>query len=205
MNGRNRDFLATFSEDVITVYQAYPPAIADAAIEAGTLVAPFRLGRTTWIKPSFFWMMYRSDWGRRSGQERILAVDIRRPALEWVLGRSCLSAYEPELHGSLQEWRLEVSRADAVVQWDPDRDAELTKLPRRTIQIGLRPQVVPLYTGEWIARLTDVTPLAARIFATVGQGDLLRARELAPRESPYPLPPAVARRIGLHPAISRSE
>ena len=32
----------------------------------------------TWIKPSFLWMMERSNWGRKSGQECVLAVRITR-------------------------------------------------------------------------------------------------------------------------------
>ena len=35
----------------ITVYQAYSPHIAEAAIRAGTFVPPFSRDRMTWIKP----------------------------------------------------------------------------------------------------------------------------------------------------------
>ena len=47
------------------MYQAYNDEIAEAALEAGTFVAPFKRGRMIWLKPSFRWMLYRSGWGRK--------------------------------------------------------------------------------------------------------------------------------------------
>jgi hypothetical protein len=73
-----REIRADFDRDTIVVYQAYNAAIADAALKAGRFVPPFSFGRMTWIKPSFLWLMHRSNWGRKSGQERILAVRITR-------------------------------------------------------------------------------------------------------------------------------
>jgi hypothetical protein len=57
-----RQVRALFDEETITVYQAYGHEIADAALEAGTFVPPFKRDRMTWIKPSFLWMMHRSSW-----------------------------------------------------------------------------------------------------------------------------------------------
>ncbi|WP_425576395.1 DUF4291 family protein [Streptomyces glaucosporus] len=48
----DRQVRARFTEETITVYQAYPPAVADAALAAGTFVAPFKHERMAWIKPS---------------------------------------------------------------------------------------------------------------------------------------------------------
>lgn len=44
---------ALYDRETITVYQAYNDAIADAALQAQTFVAPFSFERMTWIKPSF--------------------------------------------------------------------------------------------------------------------------------------------------------
>jgi len=41
---------AAFDNRTVTVYQAYSPQIADAAVQAGTFVPPFSLNRMTWIK-----------------------------------------------------------------------------------------------------------------------------------------------------------
>lgn len=59
-NNPYRAIRAKFTENTITVYQAYSNEIADAALGAGTFVAPFKRGRMTWIKPSFLWVAYRS-------------------------------------------------------------------------------------------------------------------------------------------------
>jgi hypothetical protein len=47
-----RQVRALFDDDTITVYQAYRPEIADAALAAGTFVSPFKRDRMTWIKPA---------------------------------------------------------------------------------------------------------------------------------------------------------
>lgn len=67
-----RQVRATWTEATITVYQAYPAEIAGPAVAAGRFVPPFKRERMTWIKPSFRWMMYRSGWATKPGQERVL-------------------------------------------------------------------------------------------------------------------------------------
>jgi hypothetical protein len=71
------------------MYQAYSPALADAALAAGRFVAPFSFTRMTWIKPSFLWMMYRCGWATKPGQERVLAVEI-------TLGGEAVARYVDE-------------------------------------------------------------------------------------------------------------
>ena len=73
-----RQVRVLFSARTVTAYQAYRPEIADRALATGTFVPPFRLGRMTWIKPSFLWMMYRSGWAAKPGQELVLAERINR-------------------------------------------------------------------------------------------------------------------------------
>ena len=54
---------ADYNQHTITIYQAYNDAIADVAVRDGRFGAPFSFNRMTWIKPSFMWMMERSNWG----------------------------------------------------------------------------------------------------------------------------------------------
>ena len=96
-----RQIRAVFDDQTIRVYQAYSDAIADSALAAGSFVSPpFKMERMTWIKPSFLWMMYRSGWGTKPGQTRVLAVDITREGFEWALDHACLSHYEPGTYES---------------------------------------------------------------------------------------------------------
>jgi hypothetical protein len=72
-NGQH--ILAHFDDKSIVVYQAYRPAIGRFAIEHGSLARPeFSLSRMSWIKPNFLWMMYRSGWGTKEGQESTLGL-----------------------------------------------------------------------------------------------------------------------------------
>ena len=59
-----RVILAQFDSETVQVYQAYRPGIARFAVEHGYFGGDFKLGRMTWIKPNFLWMMYRSSWGQ---------------------------------------------------------------------------------------------------------------------------------------------
>lgn len=89
---------ADFTADTVTVYQAYSPEIAGAALAAGRFVPPFKRERMTWVKPSFRWMMYRCGWATKPGQERVLAVEITRSGFEWALAHSCPSSFDRDRH-----------------------------------------------------------------------------------------------------------
>ena len=71
---------ADYDRDTIVVYQAYKQAIGKPAIENKKFGPEFSYNRMTWIKPSFLWMMERSGYGNKSGQECILAIRIKRAA-----------------------------------------------------------------------------------------------------------------------------
>lgn len=184
-----REVRAHHDDAAVTVYQAYAPAIADAAVAAGTFVAPFKRERMTWIKPSFLWMMYRAGWGTKPGQERILAVRITRAGFDRALASASLSHYEADVHGTHEAWLRAKQASPVRVQWDPERDAYLQPLPWRAIQVGLGPAVVGEYVDDWIVGIEDVTDLARRVH----QGDLAGV----PEERPYPVAPDVATRLGM--------
>ncbi|MFD6261125.1 DUF4291 domain-containing protein [Micromonospora chalcea] len=184
---------AAFTADAVTVYQAYPPEIADAALRAGRFVPPFKRERMTWIKPSFRWMMYRCGWALKPGQERVLAVDISRAGFEWALRHACLSSYDPRLHPDREAWRRGLRVSPVRVQWDPERSLRLAPLPYRSLQVGLSGEAVHRYVDEWVLGLTDVTGLARSVHGRLTDGNEVGAAALVPVERPYPLPPDVAR------------
>lgn len=184
-----------FDSRTVTVYQAYSPEIADAAVRAGTFVPPFSLGRMTWIKPSFGWMMHRCGWASKPGQERVLAIQISRDGLEWALAHACLSHYDPGVHESPQAWTTAKSQSPVRVQWDPDRSLAGDRLPARAIQVGLAHEAARRYAGQWITSVTDITGLVRRVKDLV-RSDPAGALALLPAERAYPLPPELARQIG---------
>lgn len=155
---------AQYTDRTIRVYQAFSREIAEPALETGKFVAPFKMSRMTWIKPSFNWMMYRSAYGTKTGQEFVLAIDILRDGFDWALANAVLSKYRPELHDSIDSWKRQLNECPVRVQWDPARNWRLGEVANeRSIQIGLSRTAVCKYVDEWIVSISDVTPIAHSI------------------------------------------
>lgn len=176
-----REIRAVFDEETITVYQAYKKEIAIPAVDNQTFVAPFKIERMTWIKPSFLWMMYRCGWAQKEGQERVLAIKIKREGFQWVLDNACLSHFDSEIHDSREEWKAKLQNTPVRIQWDPERDINLEKLDYRSIQIGLSGEAVYKYVNEWIVSIKDITPLCTKIKALIGKNPT-EAKKLLPKE-----------------------
>jgi hypothetical protein len=191
-----RQVRAAFDDRTITVYQAYSPQIAAAAVAAQTFVAPFKRGRMTWIKPSFLWMMHRSGWATKPGQERILAIQITRDGFEWALAHAVLSSYEPGTHASQEQWAEHKRTSPVRVQWDPDRSVALAQLSHRAIQIGLSGEAVDRYLDQWITAISDITPLTERIHRHISARNFAVARAELPAERVYPLSDALTANLG---------
>jgi hypothetical protein len=188
--------LAQYDDDSVVVYQAYRPAIGAYAARHGRFGGEFSLSRMSWIKPNFLWMMYRSGWGTKDGQEITLAVWLRRAAFDDILRLAVPSSFAPQVSASHDDWQAEVERSSVRLQWDPDHDPYGRPLARRAIQLGLRGEALAKYAGEWPLRIEDISPLVARQRQKVGTGDLDSL--LTPRETVYPIADAeLARRLGM--------
>ena len=192
-----RQVRAWYDAHTITLYQAYSAEITEHALTAGTFVAPFKLDRTTWIKPSFLWMMYRSGWATKPRQERVLAIAISRDGFEWALAHSCLSHDEPGTYASRAAWAEQQRGCPVRVQGDPERSLRLSPLAHRTIQIGLSGEAAPRHVSQWILQLRDVTSLALEVGALVARGGLAMAQAMLRAERPYQLPARLPRQIGI--------
>jgi hypothetical protein len=187
-----RQVRARHTADAVTVYQAYGNEIAEPALAAGAFVPPFNVDRMTWIKPSFLWMMYRCGWAEKTGQERVLAVEITRAGFEWALAQACLSAFDRRHHPDRAAWAQRLKASPTRVQWDPERSLRLTELPYRSLQLGLSGDAVRRYVHEWTVAIADVTPLAREIRTHLRAGNDGLATALLPDEQPYPLPADIA-------------
>jgi hypothetical protein len=193
---RTREIRACYDRDSITVYQAYAREIGGPAAENGTFVPPFSRRRMTWIKPSFLWMMARSDWARRPNQEMVLAVRISRQGWEEALSLAVPTDPDRRVFRDSAEWRRRFADAAVHVQWDPERSLHGRKLEARSIQIGLSRHIVDSYVDDWILGIEDRTPLTRKIHNLLKAGRTSQARALLPKERPYPLPPPLATRLG---------
>jgi hypothetical protein len=152
----------------------------------------------TWIKPSFLWMMYRSGWGTKPGQTRVLAIDMTREGFEWALEHACLSHYEPGTYASKASWEALKAEASVRIQWDPERDASLRQLEHRAIQIGLSGKAVKLYVTDWIVGIIDISEQCQEIHELQKTGKSFAAAALLPREHPYTISDELKKIIGIH-------
>lgn len=188
---------ARHTDTAIRVYQAYSSQIAEPALRAQRFVAPFGMSRMTWIKPSFLWMMYRSNWGSSEGQERVLAIDIDRAGFEWALDNACLSHFDQRVHESPDAWKSQLQSSCVRIQWDPERDFRMERLPYRAIQIGLSGEAVERFVRDWIRQITDLTTLVAELSQQSVEERRLKCEEITSLELPYAVTSTSAARIGI--------
>jgi hypothetical protein len=190
-----REIRADYDRDTIAVYQAYSPAIADAALAAGRFVSPFSFHRMTWIKPSFLWLMHRSNWAQKSAQERVLCVRIKRTGWVSALSQAVLTSFVPGVFASPEQWAEQFATARVHLQWDPERSLRGAGLLHSSIQVGLSRHVIREYVDDWVVRIEDYTPLVRKIYGLLQSGQADKARRLLPPERIYPLNAEIGSRL----------
>lgn len=189
---------ADYDAQTIVIYQAYGAQIARPVLDAGRFVSPFSLNRMTWIKPSFLWLMERSNWGRKAAQENILAVRIRRGGWDEALQLGVLTSYEKAAHRDPQTWHAEFDKAPVHVQWDPERSIRGADLGINSIQIGLGRTIIERYVNDWVVEIRDLTPLVRKIHALVQSGKVANAKNLLPPERIYLVDAEIAKRLDMN-------
>ncbi|KAK3398352.1 hypothetical protein B0T20DRAFT_437246 [Sordaria brevicollis] len=201
----------TTQRQTITVYQAYPSSIAIPAITHQRLDASpdFRTTRMTWIKPSWAWMLYRSGYSYKDpGQERILAIEMKREDFLGLLGRGILThgttatggggaageATSNDAQGGARTSMEERDRKaaareskrkdrlqslDVKIQWDPERTVRLDTLNYRSIQIGIPAGLIKEWAQSMIVSIEDVTDRARELKRILDERPDVTEEELA--------------------------
>src|SRR5262249_4053931 len=111
--------------------------------------------------PNFLWMMYRSGWGTKQGQEVVLGLRLRRQFFEGILARAVASSLEAPDFCSRDEWAVAAAKSDVRLQWDPDHDPHGRALPRRAIQLGLRGAALEAFGKRELLEVIDMTEFVA--------------------------------------------
>ena len=179
-----RHVLAQYDDDTVVVYQAYRPSIGRFTATHGYFGGGFSLGRMSWIKPNFLWMMYRCGWASKEGQEVVLAIWLAREAFDQILSLAVPSSYWDHRYPDRAAWEADVERSDVRLQWDPDHDPHGQPVTRRAVQLGLRGNVLARYAREWIRRVEDITPFVRDQHAQLAAGGLAALH--TPAERVYP-------------------
>lgn len=185
-----RHILAQYNAETILVYQAYRPEIASYAMTHGHFGGEFSFERMSWIKPNFLWMMYRSAWGTRPGQEVTLAVRLHRSFFDSLLAQAVESSFTSDQSLTYEEWQRAVRRSSVRLQWDPDHHPAGPSLPRRAIQLGLRGKSLRDYGKKEIIEIFDLSEFVAEQRENVASDK--RISLLTPLEQVYlPADPAI--------------
>jgi hypothetical protein len=191
-----RHILAQYDDDTIIVYQAYRPSIGRYAAEHGVFGRDFSFSRMSWVKPNFLWMMCRSGWGAKEGQEVTLALRLRRVFFDSLLAAAVPSSWDREQFTTEADWSQAVKLSAVRLQWDPDHDPTGNKQERRAIQLGLRGEVLEAFGLRELVEVIDLSEFVAE-----QQGRLLSggvATIDTPRERVYaPADPEIASRLRL--------
>jgi len=191
-----RHILAQFDTDTVIVYQAYRPAIGLVAAQNQRFGGEFSFNRMSWIKPNFLWMMYRSGWGTKEGQEITLAVRLRRTGFDEILRQAVHSSFVPEIYASPEDWKARLAESPVRLQWDPDHDPHGAKQERRAIQLGLTGDVLRQYAHDWIVSVEDISGFVAEQRAHVESNGL--ANLFTPQEEVFPIDNSeTAKNIGI--------
>lgn len=158
---RGRHILAQHDDESIVVYQAYQPEIGDFAAANGYFGGRFRYARMSWIKPNFLWMMYRSGWGTKPGQETTLAIRLSRSFFDEILASAVPSSFSPRLFEDRDRWQESLHQSDVRLQWDPDHGPTGHKLERRAVQLGLRGKMLERYGKTEPQEILDISGFVA--------------------------------------------
>lgn len=177
--------LAHHDDETIVVYQAYRAEVGEYAIRHGRLDGPaFSLTRMSWIKPNFLWMMYRSGWGTKPGQEVVLGLRLRRSFFETLVRAAVASSFDPLRFPSRADWQAAVAASEVRLQWDPDHAPDGRKLERRAIQLGLRGRTLAALVHEELLEVLDMRGFVESQRPFITEGD---TRLLTPEEHPLVL------------------
>lgn len=153
-----KQIFAYYDDLTIRVYQAFNRKIALDASKNNKFGENYNLNRMSWIKTSFLWMMYRSNWGNKKNQEYILAIDMRRDIFDEFLEKAVLTSDDSPKYKFYNEWKIAFDKAEIYCQWDPDRDIYGNSINRFAIQIGLKGTELKKFINEGIVTIRDITP-----------------------------------------------
>lgn len=179
-----KEVFASYNKKYIRIYQAYNPVIASETVKLQHFGDNFSTDRMTWIKPSFLWLMYRSNWGTKKNQECILAIDVHRGFFDRMLEKAILTSPDSRIFDG-NEWEKRFKNTDVYCQWDSDRSLDGNPLNRSAIQIGIKGDALRDFLDNGIYKIEDLTPTVRK------WNDRRKKRQLSitelPSEKLYPV------------------
>lgn len=168
-----RHILCQQQGDAVVVYQAYRATTAAHAVAHQCLGGPdYSYSRMSWIKPNFLWMMYRSGWASKQGQEQVLAIWIKADFFQELLGLAVHSSFQAGVYGSAEIWKEQMKQSGVMLQWDPDHNVYGAKEERRAVQLGLRGGALAKFGKESILHIENIGGYARAQNKLISEGKL---------------------------------
>lgn len=181
-----KQIYAAYDDEGLYIYQAFKPKTVANAVAKGTFGAGFNTNRLTWIKPSFAWVLQRTQYATKHRMNAIARIKLSHEGWLHVLEQAVPTQFDPNRYENEEEWQQALETAIVIHQWDPERNLTGQKLDRAAIQIGMRSEVLSLkYINEWILGIEDVTDLAHEIGAVAR--DTNPTLPEVPEERIYPI------------------
>jgi hypothetical protein len=166
--------------DSVVVYQAFDESVASHAVKAGQFGGrAWRQDRCSAIRMSLLDVLHRSEWGRKPGKERILAIRLKRSGFDTLLRQAIHRDFPESLYESKRSWQLATRYGHVSLEWGPDRDLSGLPLPRQTGRIGMRDGALANFATQWIDEIIDLSD-----WARDNRGN--EAAEV-PTTAPYPV------------------
>lgn len=173
--------MAHYDEETIVVYQAYRAEIGLHAAQHQSFGGAFSYNRMSWIKPNFLWMMYRSGWGTKDGQEVTLAITMRRSFFDELLESAIASSFTASRFDEIESWKKALAASEVRLQWDPDHAPSGAPIARRAIQLGLRGETLHRFGTTEVINIKDISEFVASQRPHIGNPEKL----IIPTERPY--------------------
>jgi Domain of unknown function (DUF4291) len=193
---QGKHILAQHDAETVVVYQAYRRSMGEYAIRHCAFGGDFSYARMSWIKPNFLWMMYRSGWGTKEGQETTLGLRLRRQFFDRILAQAVASSLEQSDYITRGAWKAAVESSEVRLQWDPDHDPHGNAVARRAIQLGLRGSVLADFGNRELLEVIDMTEFVTAQREQLGRVGIAQLR--TPVEQKYvPSETSVSRRLKL--------
>ncbi len=174
--------IAQFTREYIVVYQAFKDSIAQYAIANQKFGGEdYDFERTTWLKPSFLWMMHYSGWANKQNQENVLAIKISIAGFEEILKNAVLNKFYDSL--PLLDIFRKKNPDHIKWRWETYHDLRGDKTDRKAVKIGLSGEMLQRFNNEWILEIQNITEYVKQQQTLVGENKI--SKILLPRERAY--------------------
>jgi hypothetical protein len=175
---------ADFDDSGVYVYQAFKPQTVQIAAGLGTFGKGFGFDRISWIKPSFGWVLQRSEYATKHRMEGIARIKISHAGFLEMLNQSVEAHWNVALFPVEDAWKSALNQSDVIHQWDPERDMIGRRMEGQAIQIGLRGEILKRYVHEFILGVEDATRQARTVGTMKFSGKKQIKNPFAEREYP---------------------